>query len=78
MGVFDVVLGVLRNDKSVDIEVVNQLVYTLNAADITFYIVIDEAIDLSDSCESLRLNTKITSSLTSRAVLKVLILVIKY
>ena len=78
MGVFGVVLGVLRNDKSVDIEVVNQLVYTLNATDITFYTSIDEAIDLLDSCKSLLFHTKIISFLTSRVLLKVLILFIKY
>ena len=65
LGVFGVVFGVLRNDKSVNINVVNDLVSISNGMDITFHKAIDETIDLLDAYKSLISHTKINSVLTS-------------
>jgi len=65
LGVFGVVFGVLRHDKSVNINIVNDLVSTSNGMDITFHKAIDEAIDVLDAYRNLISNTKISSVLTS-------------
>ena len=65
LGVFGVVFGILRNNKSININVVNDLVSISNGMDITFHKAIDETIDLFDAYNSLILHTKITSVLTS-------------
>ena len=65
LGVFGVVFGVLRNDKSVNINVVNELVSRSNGMDITFHKAIDDSIDLLDAYKNLLSHTKITSVLTS-------------
>ena len=64
-GVFGVVFGVLKNDKSVNINVVNDLVSRSNGMDITFHKAIDETIDLIDAYNNLISYTKINSVLTS-------------
>ena len=65
LGVFGVVFGVLKNDKSVNINVVNDLVSRSNGMDITFHKAIDETIDLIDAYKNLISYTKINSVLTS-------------
>ena len=65
LGVFGVVFGVLKNDKSVNINVVNDLVSRSNGMDITFHKAIDETIDLIDAYNNLISYTKINSVLTS-------------
>ena len=65
LGVFGVVFGVLRHDKSVNINIVNDLVSTSNGMDITFHKAIDEAVDVLDAYRNLISNTKISSVLTS-------------
>ena len=65
LGVFGVVFGVLRNNKSVNINVVNDLVSRSNGMDITFHKAIDDSIDLLDAYKNLLSHTKITSVLTS-------------
>tara|TARA_B100001564_G_C20627823_1_gene665561 strand:- start:1176 stop:1577 length:402 start_codon:yes stop_codon:yes gene_type:complete len=63
--VFGVVFGVLKNDESVNINVVNDLVSRLNGMDITFHKAIDETSDLIDAYNNLISYTKINSVLTS-------------
>ena len=65
LGVFGVVFGVLRHDKSVNVNIVNDLVSTSNGMDITFHKAIDEAVDVIDAYRNLISNTKINSVLTS-------------
>lgn len=65
LGVFGVVFGVLRYDKTVDINVVKDLVHISNGMDITFHKAIDETINILDAYKSLISKTKITSILTS-------------
>ena len=65
LGVFGVVFGVLRHDKSVNVNIVNDLVSTSNGMDITFHKAIDEAVDVIDAYRNLISNTKISSVLTS-------------
>ena len=65
LGVFGVVFGVLKHDKSVNINIVNDLVSTSNGMDITFHKAIDDSIDLLDAYKNLLSHTKITSVLTS-------------
>ena len=65
LGVFGVVFGVLKHDKSVNINIVNDLVSTSNGMDITFHKAIDEAVDVLDAYRNLISNTKISSVLTS-------------
>ena len=65
LGVFGVVFGVLKYDKSVNINVVNELVSRSNGMDITFHKAFDETIDLIDTYKNLISHTKINSILTS-------------
>ena len=65
LGVFGVVFGVLKYDKSVNINVVNDLVSISNGMDITFHKAFDETIDLLDTYKNLISYTKINSILTS-------------
>ena len=65
LGVFGVVFGVLKSDKSVNINVVNDLVSRSNGMDITFHKAFDETIDLLDTYKNLISYTKINSILTS-------------
>ena len=65
LGVFGVVFGVLRHDKSVNINIVNDLVSTSNGMDVTFHKAIDEAVDLIYAYKNLISYTKISSVLTS-------------
>ena len=65
LGVFGVVFGVLKYDKSVNINVVNDLVSISNGMDITFHKAFDETIDLLDTYKNLISHTKINSVLTS-------------
>ena len=65
LGVFGVVFGVLKYDKSVNINVINDLVSRSNGMDITFHKAFDETIDLLDTYKNLISNTKVNSVLTS-------------
>ena len=65
LGVFGVVFGALEDDKTVDINVVNELVSRSNGMDITFHKAFDETIDLLDTYKNLISHTKINSVLTS-------------
>jgi len=65
LGVFGVVFGALEDDKTVDINVVNELVSTSNGLDVTFHKAIDQTNDLLDAYKNLLLHTKINSVLTS-------------
>ena len=65
LGVFGVVFGVLKYDKSININVVNDLVSISNGMDITFHKAFDETIDLLDTYKNLISHTKINSVLTS-------------
>ena len=65
LGAFGVVFGVLEDDKTVDINIVNDLVSTSNGLDVTFHKAIDETNDLLDAYKNLLFHTKINSVLTS-------------
>tara|TARA_Y100000591_G_C21704626_1_gene630108 strand:+ start:240 stop:866 length:627 start_codon:yes stop_codon:yes gene_type:complete len=65
LGVFGVVFGVLRHDKSVNINIVNDLISASNGMNITFHKAIDEAVDVLDAYRNLISYTKISSVLTS-------------
>ena len=68
-GVFGVVFGVLKNDKSVNINVVNDLVSRSNGMDITFHKAIDETIDLIDAYNNLMNEPESTIPLRTGALL---------
>ena len=61
LGVFGVVFGALEDDKTVDINVVNELVSTSSGLDVTFHKAIDQTNDLLDAYKNLLLHTKISS-----------------
>ena len=65
LGVFGVVFGVLRHNRTVDIDIVNELVSISNGMDITFHKAIDETIDILNAYRNLISQTKISSVLTS-------------
>ena len=65
LGVFGVVFGALENDKTVDINVVNDLVSTSIGLDVTFHKAIDETNNLFDAYKNLLFHTKINSILSS-------------
>ena len=65
LGVFGVVFGALEDDKTVDINVVNELVSTSDGLDVTFHKAIDQTNDLLDAYKNLLFHTKINSVLTS-------------
>ena len=65
LGVFGVVFGALENDKTVDINVVNELVSTSNGLDVTFHKAIDYTQDPINQIKSLSKFKEIGSILTS-------------